>query len=122
MKMVSNLFFALCISLFVFMPLTEANEGNNPEINQIVAAAKKYDQSYQDSLPIPKSNQAKIFNYVFVKKVGDCALVNSVPKPQYKNKAEVTGIILKKIGGKWLGQFMGTDIVPMKEICPDLFK
>lgn len=100
----------------------EANEGNDPEINQIVAAAKRYVQSCHDSQPLPKVNLAKTFNYVFVKRVGECAMVDMVPKPQYKDKAEIHGIILKKIGGKWLGQTYGTDDVPMKEICPDLFK
>lgn len=115
MKWTSNLLLALCISLFILMQLTYAKEANDPEINQIVASAQRHVQSR-----IPNVNVAKRVNYVFIKRVGDCALVNSVPKPGIEG--EIEGIILKKISGKWVVKFEGTDIVPMKEICPDLFK
>jgi hypothetical protein len=113
---------ALCVGLFVTVFLVTAQAARDPEVEQILAAAKRYVDSYNDSLHLPKYHGEARADFVFRKKVKNCAEVWLVPKPKYANQLEGASIILKKIGGKWVGQFMGTHLGSMKEICPELFK
>jgi len=93
------------------VPLATAQTANDPEIKQIMIAAKTYAKRC--------GGTEDRFDYKFIKRVGDYALVRSYPKP--KIQAESAAIVLKKINGKWVGQDIGTG-PEMGEICPALFK
>lgn len=111
MKALSKVIFALCVSLFLMVPLATAQTTGDPEIKQIMIAAKTYAKS--------AGGTEERFEFKFTKRVGDYALVRIYPKP--KIKAESDNIVLKKISGKWVGQDMGTG-PETGEICPDLFR
>ena len=112
MKTLGKVIFALCVSLFFIAPPVMAQTNSSPEIKQIIKAAKSYAERY--------GGTEDQFDFKFIKRVGDYALVRDYPKPNIQS--EGAGIIIKKVGGKWVGQYIGSDTVEMEGICPELFK
>lgn len=114
MKSLSRVIFALWVSLFLMVPPAVGQTTGDPEIKQIMIAAKTYAKRY--------GGTEDKFEYRFRKRVGDYAHVWLVPKPRYKNQFEGASIILQKINGKWVGQFSGTYIDDWEKKVPELFK
>jgi len=114
MKPFNKLIFALLLCLIVGVHLATAQTTPDPEIKQILTAAKQYAKSY--------GGTEDKFDFRFKKRVKDYALVEDYPKPKYKNQLEGAQIILKKTGGKWVGQEMGTGLFEWEEKMPELFK
>jgi hypothetical protein len=54
--------------------------------------------------------------------VNDYALLQVIPTGKWKNQVEGAGMILKKTGGKWVPQDLGTDLSAWEEKAPALFK
>jgi hypothetical protein len=116
MQTASKVIFALCVCWFLAVPPATAKMGNDPEINPILAAAKKYVESVFTDGRVNKSELR------FVRKVKDYALVNMTPKPKYESQFEGASIILKKVNGNWVGQTMGTCLIEWEQKIPELFK
>ena len=113
MQTLSKVIFALCVTLFLAAPPVTASMGGDTEVKQIIAAAKKYAKPY--------GGQENRYNFRFIKRVGDYAMVNRIPKDE--RQGEVETIILKKVNGSWVGQTMGTCFMgEWEEKAPELFK
>jgi len=102
MKSLSRVILVVCLILLWGMSVVMAQAPSDQEIKQILTAAKKYAKSY--------GGTEDKFEFKFIKKVNDYALVQDYPKAQYAHQAEGASIILKKINGKWVGQNMGTGL------------
>ena len=89
--------------MLLFLPALSAiaKPVSEPEVKQILISAKKY----------AGGNKNNVFEYKFVKRVNDYAVVSSTPKPKYKHKYEAADIVLQKVNGKWVGKDMGTDVL-----------
>lgn len=112
MQTLSKAILALCVCLFLAGPPATAQTAGDPEIKQIMKAAKSYAKG--------SGGTEDRFDFKFKKRVGDYALVQNYPKP--KIQSEGADIILKKVGGKWVGQDMGTGLFEWEEKIPELFK
>jgi hypothetical protein len=107
MQTLSKLIFALCVCLFLAVPPATAQTASDPEIKKILAAAG-YDGS-----------SGSYFEWKFLKRVRNYALVKNYPKPKYQNQYDGSIIILKKIDGKWVVEDSGTDLSEWGKKIPE---
>jgi len=82
----------------------------DPEVKQILAAAG-YDGI--------SGGCQDYFEWKFVKRVKNYALVKNWPKPEYQNRFEGSDIILKKSNGKWVMEDQGTCLLEWGEKIPE---
>ena len=91
MKALSKVIFALCISLFLMVPPAISQISGDPEVNQIIVAAKTYFGSAKN---IKKYKLKKV-----TKKDKTHAMVEYAVVGAYgKGKGD---LFLEKINGKW---------------------
>ena len=103
---------ALGVSMSFALPMAMAQIDSDPEVKEILAAAKAY----------AKGSTEDKFDFKFKKRVGTYALIKSIPKPKYINQFEAADIIVQKVGGKWVGKGMGTALFEWEQKVPELFK
>lgn len=91
-----------------------ARSSDTSDYNQMMAAARNYVKAH--------SAPGIMFNLKLLKQVNNYALLEARPKGKWANQAEPAGVILQKIGGKWVPQTMGTDFSEWETRVPELFK
>jgi len=101
---------------------------NSLQVGGAGAAKSSGDADYQQmsatARTYVKANSAPgiTFDLKLIKQVKDYALLEVVPTGKWANQVEPAGVILQKIGGKWVPQTLGTDFSDWEKKVPELFK
>jgi hypothetical protein len=88
------------------------------------AAQADYQQMLATARNYVKANCAPgiTFDLKLIKQVKDYALMEVVPTGKWASQVEPAGVILQKIGGRWVPQELGTDFSDWEQKVPELFK
>jgi len=91
-----------------------ANSAGEADHQQMLAVARNY----------VKANSAPgiTFDIKLVKQVEDYALLKVAPTGKWADQTDPAGVILQKIGGKWVPQTLGTDLSDWEQKVPELFR
>ena len=84
------------------------------EDSQMMAAARSYVKAH--------SAPGITFDLKLRKQVNNYALLEVVPTGKWAQKAESAGLIVKKSGGQWVPQTLGTDLSDWERKVPELFR
>lgn len=110
-------FLALILMVFGLWQVAGAGMTGSPgdaDYHPMMAAARNYVKAH--------SATGITFDLKIIKQVNNYALLEVIPTGQWANKVEPAGVILKKMGGKWVPQTMGTDFSDWEKKVPELFK
>ena len=116
-KLLKLLFLLVILITWNFLQVAgagAAKSSGDPDYQQMLATARNY----------VKANSAPgiTFDLKLIKQVKDYALLEVVPTVKWANQADPAGLILQKIGGKWVPQELGTDLSDWEKKVPELFK
>jgi hypothetical protein len=101
----------------IYLPTNSAGmagSSDNSDYNQMMAAARNYVKVH--------SAPGFTFELKLLKQVNNYALLGVEPTGKWAKLADPAGVISQKIGGKWVPQDLGTDLVDWEERVPELFK
>jgi hypothetical protein len=101
-------------NLFPVTGTGAAKAAGHSDYQQMLAAARNYVKGH--------SAPGITFDLKLIKQVKDYVLLEVVPTGKWVNQVESAGIILQKIGGKWVPQELGTDFSDWEQKVPELFK
>jgi hypothetical protein len=107
----------LIVVSFNFLPVpvsVMAGSSVDADYQQMLKAARNYVKA--NSVP------GIIFDLKVIKQVNNYALLEAIPRGKWAKQAEPAGVILKKIGNRWVPQTMGTDLSDWQRKVPELFK
>jgi hypothetical protein len=116
-KLLNLLLLLIFLITWSFAPVAgagAARPSGGSDSQQMLATARHYVRA--------NSAPGITFDLKLIKQVKDYALLEVVPTGKWANQTDPAGMILQKIGGKWVPQELGTDLSDWEKKVPELFK